>query len=59
MFFMDMDKINDKFNKDKTDNNQIDSRNDCLISAGETYCESLQKCIKPWVEECPVGDTGE
>ncbi len=25
----------------------------CLIGAGYTWCESKEKCIKSWEEDCP------
>lgn len=25
---------------------------DCIPSAGYVWCEKLQKCIRPWEEEC-------
>lgn len=26
----------------------------CIVSAGYTWCEAKQKCIRPWEEECEI-----
>ncbi len=31
----------------------------CIGSAGYIWCESSQKCIRPWEEDCPANDSIE
>lgn len=46
------------FPNDKPIGGDIDEHG-CLIAAGYSWCEPLQKCIRPWEEECIAQDTGE
>lgn len=33
--------------------NQIDEHN-CFLDGGYTWCDSTQKCSRPWIEPCPT-----
>ncbi|MBN2101254.1 MAG: hypothetical protein JW716_00085 [Candidatus Aenigmarchaeota archaeon] len=44
---------------DDSDNQLIGGDKDehgCLIAAGYSWCESKQKCLRTWEEECPQAD---
>jgi putative hemolysin len=52
---------NQAYAPDETPNNQIvggdKDEHGCIPSAGYTWCESKQKCLRTWEEECPNTNT--
>lgn len=41
-----------------SDHRALAEQHGCSASAGYSYCESLQKCIRPFDENCPVDGDG-